>query len=107
MSGSIENYQKDTRKILEELTKMEKEWKGRDRMSKVKDLFLLVAWMMRSNSGWLDWIKNPVAMEGYKDEELNDILEAFTKACRLVVDKDIKYTGEVMTNTRKDNMSVI
>lgn len=104
--SSLESYQKDTKKILEELTKMEEEWKSKDRMGKVKDIFLLVAWMMRSNSGWLEWVKNPVAMEGYKDEQLNDIIEAFIQACRLVVDTDAKYTGEVL-NTKKESMSVI
>lgn len=104
--SSLESYQKDTKKILEELTKMEKEWKDKDRMGKVKDIFLLVAWMMRSNAGWLEWVKNPIAMEGYKDEQLNDIIEAFIQACRLVVDTDVKYTGEVL-NAKKENMSVI
>lgn len=87
---SILSWTDERTKALDDLKKLE----PTDRLSLYSGLIKLNTALFESVRGWDSWLRNPVFMESFSQEELNAIFTSFKEVTAKFLEEDIRWTGK-------------
>ena len=77
-------------KALAHLKKLE----PTDRLSLYSSLIKLNSALFESVQGWNSWLRNPVFMEMFSQDELSEMSNSFKQVVLKFIEEDIKWTGK-------------
>jgi hypothetical protein len=77
-------------KALADLKKLE----PTDRLSLYSSLIKLNSAVFESVQGWNSWLRNPVFMETFSQDELAEMSSSFKQVVLKFIEEDIKWTGK-------------
>jgi len=80
----------DRAKALAHLKKLE----PTDRLSLYSSLIKLNSALFESVQGWNSWLRNPVFMETFSQDELAEMSNSFKQVVLKFIEEDIKWTGK-------------
>ncbi len=73
----------------------------KDRLSYYAGVLRCCMALRKSIEGWLQWLRNPLIMDNFSDEDLKQLFEKFQQHTLDLLDMDVYYTEKFGTSPKR------